>query len=62
MPHRGYKALAEIIKRADKRDKHWIYHDGVDNFYERVKGIDKRRITNAKGQLFDWQCKSCDVL
>ena len=62
MPHRGYKAIAEIIKRAEKTDKYWIYHDGVDNFYERINGIDKRRITNAKGLLSDWQCKTCDIL
>jgi NAD-dependent SIR2 family protein deacetylase len=35
IPHKGYTALREIIETADKKDKHWIYHSGVDNLYER---------------------------
>lgn len=35
-PHLGYQALQDIIVEGDKLDKYWIYHDGVDNLYQRA--------------------------
>ena len=34
-PHKGYQKLSSIIDMTDKRDKHFIYHSGVDKFYQR---------------------------
>lgn len=59
IPHVGYKSLKDIIKISGKQ--HWIYHDGVDNLYDR-SGFDTTNLTQAKGSLFDWQCKSCNKI
>ena len=37
IPHQGYTALKQIIDTADKQEKHWIYHSGIDNLYERAE-------------------------
>ena len=35
-PHEGYPALKKIIDVAGKTEKHWIYHSGIDNLYEKA--------------------------
>ena len=32
-PHQGYSKLKEIIQMAQKGEKHFIYHSGIDKFY-----------------------------
>lgn len=56
VPHQGYEDLQHIINEAGKRDKHWIYHDGVDNLYQKAN-YPPETLLQAKGSLFDWQCK-----
>jgi len=58
-PHKGYEALKEITEF--KKDLHWIYHDGVDKLYEEA-GFDPKKLTYAKGNLSDWQCKPCNQI
>lgn len=69
-PHLGYQKLSEIIDLANKRDKYFIYHSGVDKFYRRsvmmnpdkVK-FDENRYVQAKGSVVDFQgCHSCENL
>ena len=32
-PHQGYAKLKEIIEMAQKQQKHFIYHAGIDKLY-----------------------------
>jgi NAD-dependent SIR2 family protein deacetylase len=59
-PHLGHIKLRDIIWRAGKEDKYWVYHSGVDKFYLQ-QDFDPSRYTQAKGSLMDWQCKSCNL-
>ena len=58
-PHKGYQHLKNIISLANKEDKHWVYHSGVDSLYTQ-NGF--KNLVNAKGCLFDWLCKKCGKL
>lgn len=37
VPHQGFSALKDIIEIADKQEKHWVYHAGIDNLYKRAQ-------------------------
>ena len=58
-PHTGFNHLKEIISLAGKDKKHWVYHSGIDSLYEQ-SGF--KNVMQAKGCLFDWQCKNCAKL
>ena len=57
MAHDGYEHLADIIDLAGKKDKHFVYHSGVDKMYlHKVhEGLfDPEKYVQAKGSLFDF--------
>ena len=73
-PHLGYAKLSQIIDMAEKRDRYFVYHSGVDKFYmrsnsdqvqtegEKATYFAPERYAQAKGALVDWQCKSCQLI
>ena len=60
-PHQGYADLLEILHALKGDDGWFIYHEGIDNLYERA-GFPMDRVMQGKGNLFYWQCKPCKVL
>jgi len=61
-PHQGYTDLANLIKLSGKKDKHFVYHDGVDKLYQESGRFDVNKLVQAKGSVMDWQCKKCSLL
>lgn len=64
-PHTGYQKLSEIIDLAEKREKYFVYHSGVDKMYLRSNNdvncnFAADRYVQIKGSVVDWQCKSCE--
>jgi NAD-dependent SIR2 family protein deacetylase len=60
-PHQGYADLLEILRATKGEDGWFIYHEGIDNMYEKA-GFPMSRVMQGKGNLFYWQCKPCGVL
>ena len=56
IPHLGYHKLRDIVWLADKEEKYWVYHSGVDKLYLDCD-FSPDHYTQAKGSLMDWQCK-----
>lgn len=60
-PHMGHIRLRDLIWRAKKEEKYWVYHAGVDKLYLK-SDFSPDHYTQAKGSIHDWQCRACNIL
>ena len=60
-PHNGFHKLREMVWMAEKEDKYWVYHSGIDKMYLDCD-FSPDRYTQAKGSLMDLQCRGCNQL
>jgi NAD-dependent SIR2 family protein deacetylase len=70
-PHSGYRDLHDILDYAKPNRNWFVYHEGIDDFYEKAGTLiipqsysllidfPRDQIMQGKGSVFNWQCKPC---